>query len=155
MRTSELALILALVACKQERRGNDDEAKPAPEVSKRGPPPLAEKPFYRLDLGPQMPCRAHSPCQVDLVLTALGEHHVNEKYPTKFVLDNDNAAHLTELSGSFKLERATVGIWSLFVRASKPGKYTLKGTFKLSACTDENCEIESPQIAFDVTVAER
>ncbi len=143
---SELALIALLVACKK-----DDPPKP-PAIG-RGPLPLAEKSFYRVDLGPQTPCKQHQPCELRLVLSALGDYHVNEKYPNKFVVDNDNAPAITMSGdGSFQLETTKAGTWTMRYRASKAGTYKMKGTFKLGVCTEENCEIDSPAIAFDVAV---
>ena len=140
-----LASIIVVAACKK----TDDTPPPRPT----GSPPLAEKAFYRLDVGPQTPCRQRQPCEARVVLTALGDYHVNDRYPNKFVFDNTNAAAITTAGdGSFELETAKAGTWTMMFRATKAGTYTFKGTFKLGVCTDQHCETDSPEIAFETTV---
>ncbi|MEO8699895.1 MAG: hypothetical protein ABI867_07615 [Kofleriaceae bacterium] len=145
MRTSSL-LLLALVACK-----HDDAAVPSAngEAARApgGPPPLAEKAFYRVDLAKPPACTAGSPCQAELVLTALGDYHVNERYPVKLEVDQGDV----EGTGAWKRDGEKTGTLALTLKPARPGVARVSGTFKLSVCTEANCEIESPKIAFDVT----
>ena len=74
-------LLIALVAASGCARCSRSE--PAEAAGK----PLAGKAFYRLDAGPQPPCARGATCEARLVLTALGDYHVNKDYPFKFVGD--------------------------------------------------------------------
>src|SRR5262245_64047452 len=67
------------------------------------PPPLAGASFYRIDAGPQTPCTAGATCEARLVLTALGDYHVNENYPFKFIGD-PSLGFAVDGSGTFALD---------------------------------------------------
>jgi hypothetical protein len=135
----ELALAVTLVAglagCK---RTSTDE--PTPVATPGATPALVETATYRIDLVPPSACAASAPCEVRLVLTAQGDYHVNDQYPVKFIAEQG-----IEGTGTFHRDSEKVGTLRLTAR---PGR--ISGTFKLSVCTEENCEIEAPRIAFDV-----
>jgi hypothetical protein len=113
-------------------------------------PPLAGKAFYRVDAGAAPPCDAGTTCEARLVLTALGAYHVNEAYPFKFVADPASAV----LAGpaTFARDDATRGTLTIKFRPDAAGTAQLAGTFKLSVCSEDTCEIEAPRIAFAVPV---
>ncbi|MBX3155388.1 MAG: hypothetical protein KF773_05280 [Deltaproteobacteria bacterium] len=140
----ELALaVLLLTAC----RGESKQPPPAPTGA-----PLAQAAFFRVDATPLPPCTAGAPCEARLQLTALGDYHVNEQYPVKF--ESDTVPGLSvDGTGTFVRESAKVGTLTIRFVAASPGKAQLKGTFKLSVCTDDNCEIEAPAIAFTVAAS--
>ena len=137
-----VALIALLASCDRGR-----ETERAPET-KGGPPPLAQKAFYRIDARPLSPCTVGRTCEAQLVLTALGAYHVNAEYPTKFVADP--ASEVPVGDASFKVSGEKSGTLTVRFTPAKPGTAKLVGTFKLSVCTEENCEIEAPTIALDV-----
>ena len=137
---------LAVVACDKGR-----EPAPATEAAAQGAPPLASKAFYRVDAKPLAPCSAGATCEAQLVLTALGDYHVNGDYPTKFVADATASADVTvDSQGTFTLDGAKRGTLTVRFKPAKPGPAQLVGTIKLSVCNDDNCEIEAPKITLDV-----
>ena len=155
MRTELLALALATVAsckCSSEApRGTAVEGQAIIEGAPPSTPPLAETVYFRVDAAPeQPPCQVATPCEARVILTALGDYHVNEKYPTKLVADATPGIKV-DGTGSFSPDGKR-GTMALPFRASKSGTAKIAGTFKLSVCNDENCQIESPKIAFDVPV---
>jgi len=79
---------------------------------------------------------------------ALADHHVNDKFPTKLVVDPAPGVDLS--TASFGLDSATVGTLTVPYQLRAPGARKLTGTFKLSVCTEQHCITESPKIAFDV-----
>jgi hypothetical protein len=121
---------------------------PAPAA---GPAPLAAKPFYRIDAGPGAPCHAATPCEVRLVLTALAGYHVNVEYPFRFVGAPPPAAALARPPG-FVHTDASHGTMTVAIAPAAPGTAQLAGTFKLSVCSDDVCEIDTPAIALAVPV---
>ncbi len=152
MRTELLALI-AFAGCKC---GNEAPrarvADPAPKVKGAGTAqaPLAQKEFFRVDVAANQPaCQVEAPCEARLILTALGDYHVNENYP--FKLEATAPDITVDGTGSFEPNGKT-GTMALAFRASKPGTAKLAGTFKLSVCNDDNCQIEAAKVAFEVPV---
>jgi hypothetical protein len=138
-----IALAVALAAC-----GRGDAGKPA--GTERAP--LAGKPFYRIDPGPAVPCASGAACKAHLVLTALGSYHVNQDYPFKFVGEPAPAPPV-EGDGAFALDDAKHGTLTVTFRPAAAGTARLVGTFKLSVCNDDTCEIETPRIELAVPVS--
>jgi len=138
-----IPVIALIAAC-----GRDQPAAPVPAAAA----PLAGKPFYRVDRGPQPPCTSGGPCEARVVLTALGDYHVNKDYPFKFVSDPAAGVAL-DGPASFTLDGAKHGTLTIKFRPAAPGEAKLVGTFKLSVCSDDTCEIEAPtlEIAIPVT----
>ena len=156
----ELSLIalagLALAGCDKGREatppGSTTVAVTAAphEGTAKAAPPLVETSFFRVDARPLAPCTVGSTCEAHLVLTALGDYHVNDEYPTKFVADAASEVAIED-QGTFALDGETRGTLTVRWKAQKPGPARLVGAFKLSVCTEENCKIEAPTIALDVT----
>jgi hypothetical protein len=136
--------IVMLASCKR------DTPSPAAEAIDKGAPPLAEKAFFRVDAKPIAPCPVNATCEAQLVLTALGDYHVNDEYPAKFVADPSSGVRI-DGEGTFKISGEKHGTMRVRFTPTQPGPAKLVGTFKLSVCSEENCEIESPKIALDVT----
>ncbi|MGE0397233.1 MAG: hypothetical protein AB7T06_10975 [Kofleriaceae bacterium] len=112
-------------------------------------PPLASKDFYRLDLAAQPSCKTGTPCDVKIALTALGGHHINVEYPTKFV--PVPTGELVVDSTKFTIETETRGVMSVRLTPASAGSHTLNGQFKLGVCTDDKCEIDGPKIELPIT----
>src|SRR5262245_52488144 len=140
----ERSLAVALVAAAACSRG---DGAPAPAAHAA---PLAGKAFYRIDAAPLAPCAAGSACQARLVLSALGDYHVNKDYPFKF-LGDAAPAPAVDGTGAFAIDDAKHGTMTVVFHPAAAGTAHLAGTFKLSVCSDETCEIESPKL--DVAVA--
>ncbi|MGN6109871.1 MAG: hypothetical protein ACTHU0_32485 [Kofleriaceae bacterium] len=147
-----LAVAIALAGCKN-REAPAPSPPPRPDPSTAAPAaPLAGKTFYRIDAGPQTPCTAGAICEARLVLTALEGFKVNQDYPFKFVGDPLPGIAL-DGEGAFALDDAKSGTMTVKFRAARAGTAQLTGTFKLSVCTAEICEIETPRISFVVPVS--
>lgn len=143
-----IALAVSLGAC---GRGGDqpgDDRPGTPAVSARAP--LASKAFYRVDAGPPAPCASGAVCEARLVLTALGGYHVNQEYPFKFV---GEPATSIDGEGTFAIDDAKHGTLTVKFRPAAAGTAKLVGTFKLSVCSDENCQIEKPRLELAVPVS--
>jgi len=83
------------------------------------------------------------------VVTALGDFHVNDDFPTRFIADPASEVAI-EGPGAFTVCGETRGTMRLQYKPAKPGPATLVGTFKLGVCSDETCNTESPKIALTV-----
>lgn len=114
-------------------------------------PPLAGKPFYRIDAGPPVACAQGATCEARLVLTALGDYHVNKDYPFKFV--GEPAGAPVDGEGAFAFDDVKHLTMTVKFRPAAAGTAKLVGTFKLSVCSDDTCEIEKPTIELAVPVS--
>lgn len=114
--------------------------------------PLAGKPFYRVDAGPPAACAQGATCEARLVLTALGDYHINQDYPFKFIGEPAPAVPV-DGEGAFAIDDARHGTMTVKFRPAAPGTAVLVGTFKLCVCSDETCEIETPRIELAVPVS--
>lgn len=139
--------IALLCACHRDAATGAEAAGPGPTGA-----PLAAKPFYRVDRAPQAACTSGASCEAALVLTALGNYHVNKDYPFKFVADPAMATQV-DGQGTFAFGDAKHGTMTITFRPPAPGTTKLVGTFKLSVCSDENCEIETPKLELEVPVS--
>jgi hypothetical protein len=144
-----IASAIALVcACHRDAPAKGEAAAPGTASA-----PLAGKPFYRVDRAPQAACASGAICEAALVLTALGNYHVNKDYPFKFIADPAAAALQVDGQGTFAFGDAKRGTMTIKFRPASPGTAKLVGTFKLSVCSDENCEIEAPTLELAVPVS--
>jgi hypothetical protein len=104
---------------------------------------------YRIDSPPQITCTAAATCEAKLVVNALGDYHLNDRYPFKFEADAQPGIAIE--SATFSHDAATAGTMTIRFRANTPGTAKLAGTLRLCVCTDDNCDVESPKIAVDVS----
>lgn len=140
MRRQVLVLIL-LAACDR----GDRAPSPSGESATKGGP------SYKVETAPPPPCRAGEACTVRVELTALGGFHVNKDYPFTFVpTPTDGISH--EGTGTFARDSEQAGTMTLTFRAAAPGTAKVAGTFKLSVCSDDECQIEDVPVAVDVPV---
>ena len=138
-------LLIALVAASGCARCS--RSAPAEAAGK----PLASKAFYRLDAGPQTPCARGATCEARLVLTALGDYHVNKDYPFKFV--GDPGALPIDGPGTFAIDDAKHLTMTLQFRPTATGTAKVTGQLKLSVCSDDTCEIETPTLELAIPVS--
>ena len=102
-------------------------------------------------------CRVNEACQVTLSLAALESFHVNKDYPYKFVPKTSAnveyaATQFTKESGDFKETGPKNAILTVRFKPTAKGNQKVTGTYKMSVCSDENCQIEQPSIDLDVPV---
>ena len=143
---ARLLVLVALAACKREA------PSPAAEAIAKGQPALVAHAYFRVDAQPTPPCPVHATCEAQLVLTALGDYHVNDDYPTKFVPDAASDVAV-EADGRFHIGGAKHGTMTVRFTPTKPGPARLVGKFELSVCSDRNCQTASPKITLDVTAS--
>jgi hypothetical protein len=143
-----LALCLAWTACGPSGCRKAGDGKPDPAAGQ----PLAGKAFYRIDAGKPVACAPGAICEARLVLTALCDYHVNKDYPFKFIGEPAPAVPV-DGEGVFAIDDARHGTMTVKFHPAAAGTAKLVGTFKLSVCSDETCEIEKPRIELAVPVS--
>lgn len=147
------ALALGAAACsRSDGAGKAGPAKGEPAPVAADAPPLAGNDFYRVDAAEPTACSAGQTCEAKLRLTALGAYHVNDDgYPFKFVADAAPGIAV-EKDGVFAQKSPKIGELTVKFRAEAAGTAQVAGVFKLSVCSEADCQIEEPKIAFAVPV---
>ncbi len=102
-------------------------------------------------------CRVNEACQMTIRVTAGTGYHVNKEYPYKFLPKEAGGIEFTSKqfsrdAGDFKEDSATSGTMTVRFKPTAAGKAKVAGTYKMSVCSDENCQIEQPAIELEVPV---
>ncbi len=113
----------------------------------------------------QADCKAGAECVVELKLSAEGGFHVNKEYPYKFKAGDvagvdytgtDTAGKnvFSKASGDFTPDAKDekLGTMKVHFKAAKAGALAIPGTFKLSVCSAENCQLETAELSIPVTI---
>jgi hypothetical protein len=110
-------------------------------------------------------CKAGAECKVQLKLEASDPFHVNKEYPYKFKANDVAGVDYTgtdasgknvfsKAAGDFTLDPKSekIGYLTVHFKPSKAGALALTGTFKLSVCSAQNCQLETSELSIPVTV---
>jgi hypothetical protein len=106
-------------------------------------------------------CHADTPCALTIRLAATGDYHINKEYPYKFTaaaapnvdfLGTGDANVFSRSSGDFKEEGEKKGTMTVRFKPKSAGEAKVSGTYKLSVCSAENCQIEQATVSLAVPV---
>lgn len=106
-------------------------------------------------------CRVDTPCTMTLRLAASGEYHVNKEYPYKFTaaaapgvqyLGTADANTFSRASGDFHEDGEKAATLTVRFKPSSAGEARVSGTYKMSVCSAENCQIETQAVTLAVPV---
>jgi hypothetical protein len=104
-------------------------------------------------------CRVDESCAMTIRLSVLGDYHVNKGYPYKFVaaaapsvtyLADGNT--FSRSTGDFKEEGEKAATMTVRFKPAAAGEAKISGTFKMSVCSAENCQIEQQAVTLSVPV---
>ena len=96
-----------------------------------------------------------------LRLAAIGEYHVNKEYPYKFIaaaapgvqfLGSADANTFSRAAGDFREDGEKAATLTVRFKPTATGEARVSGTYKMSVCSAENCQIETPTITLAVPV---
>lgn len=90
-------------------------------------------------------------------LVAAGDFHVNKEYPYKFVgAAAPNVAFaktdFTRAAGDFAEQGEKTGVMTVRFKPSSAGDVNVSGTYKMSVCSADQCQVESQPIDLTVPV---
>jgi hypothetical protein len=167
-------LLLALVACSKDEK----PATTAPPTSAASAPAAtaAATAAKVTELGPgkqridgqnftldvaSTACKAGAECTLTIKLQAAADYHVNKEYPYK--LTANAAPGLTFLgkkdpnifakeTGDFVEEGEKSGTMTVRFKPAAAGAAKVAGTYKMSVCSADQCQIEVQPVALDVPV---
>lgn len=105
-------------------------------------------------------CPVGMECSGTITLTANGGYHINDEYPYRFLVDASPAVDwLTsdgkgfgKTTGELKKTSATTAEVAFRYRGKQAGAARLSGTYKLSICSEANCQVETVPLAVGITV---
>lgn len=108
-------------------------------------------------------CVAGSECAVTLRLEATAGYHINKEYPYKLALsatpnveflgrDPASTSVFSKSAGDFVIADEHVGTMTARLKPSAKGPTNIAGIYKMSVCTDANCQVEQTKISLDVPV---
>jgi len=168
-------VVLVGLAARAQSRSTSPAATPPPIVAPVSPLPNAEPPApvgskyegknFRLEFVPEGVCKAKDECRLALKLEATGEYHINREYPYKFKaeavkgdvtftgVDKNGVNVFSKPAGDFKQEGETKGTMSIRFKPTAAGDVTIGGTYKLSVCSAQNCQLETQPMQLVVAVA--
>src|SRR4051812_18491977 len=109
------------------------------------------------------PCKAGQECLVKVRLEPAGDYHINKAYPYKFkaaevagveFLGKDTAGKnvFSRPGGDFVEQGEKVGTMTVRFKPSAKGAVTIAGTYKLSVCSAQNCQLDTQEVSFPVLV---
>ncbi len=146
--------LVALVAC-------DAKEKPATVEPARSPTKqqLTASSFtLEMTAGA---CRAGAECTLALKLVPTGEFHVNKEYPYKFVatavpgvtfLGKETPTTFTKAAGDYVEQGEKAGTMTVRFKPDAAGEANVRGIYKLSVCSADQCQIEQQAVDFAVSV---
>jgi hypothetical protein len=110
-------------------------------------------------------CKANAVCTVKVTLQAQNGFHVNKDYPYKFKADEVAGIEFqgtdaggknvfSKAAGDFVIKAdknpAVEGVLTIKYKAAKAGDAKITGKFKLSVCSDANCQMDTADLALPV-----
>jgi hypothetical protein len=166
-------LLLALVACTKDEKSAP--TAPPPAASSASPAPaVATAKVTELGPGKQRidgqnfsldvtsaGCKAGTDCSMTIKLTAAAEYHVNKEYPYKLTasgapgvtfLGKKDPNTFSKESGDFVEEGEKSGTMTVRFKPAAAGNAKVAGTYKMSVCSADQCQIEVQPIALNVPV---
>ena len=152
MTTRALLALALLSACSKD---------PAPTQSTATAPaakPSAHVTGDNFKVDTQSTC-ASGECTATIRLEATNAFHINDAYPYKFKgdpaegityegKDSSGPDVFTKGAGDFAKQSEKVAVMTVKMKAAKA--QTVTGVFKMSVCSEANCQLEQPQVAIDV-----
>jgi hypothetical protein len=106
-------------------------------------------------------CAVGAECTMTMKLLPAGDFHINKDYPYKFLatpapsvtfLGKGEATTFSKASGDFKEEGEKSATMTVRYKATAAGGAKVSGTYKLSVCNPDQCQIEQQPISLDVPV---
>ena len=165
-----VAVVAAAAGCSKDSEAATTHASPGATAAATAPSPAAapaaghlEGKNFRLDLVPLGECKAGGDvCVVSLRLEATGDYHVNKEYPYKFKAieaanvdfqgtDAGGRNVFSKAAGDFSVDGEKVATMKIKFKATAKGPLTISGSYKMSVCSAQNCQLDSAEIGTTVT----
>jgi hypothetical protein len=116
---------------------------------------------FTLDLA-STGCKKGAECAVTIKLVAAADYHVNKQYPYRFnatlapglafLGKSDPPTSFTKDAGDFVEDGEKSGTMTVRFKPSAAGEAKVAGTYKMSVCSADQCQIEAQPVALSVPV---
>ena len=118
---------------------------------------------FFVDAEPPPACSPGATCTLALTVVATGAFHINDDYPYKFRADEQPGVEFlgkgeprgnvfSKTADDWTKKDEKRGTMAVTFRTGTVGVKVLSGTFKLSVCSAEKCELEQRPVRTPVTV---
>lgn len=106
-------------------------------------------------------CRVDAQCAMTIRLQTSGDYHVNKEYPYKFnatpgpavqFLGTGDANTFSRAAGDFREEGEKTATMTVRFKPKAAGQAKVSGTYKMSVCSADNCQIEQTPVELSVPV---
>jgi len=106
-------------------------------------------------------CKVDADCAMTIRLVAAGDWHINKDYPYKFIanaapgvtfLGKSEANVFGKPTGDFHEEGEKSATMTVRFKPTSAGEAKVSGTYKLSVCSAEQCQIEQQAVRLSVPV---
>jgi hypothetical protein len=163
-------LLLALVACTKDEKPTTKAPEPAAststtasaaKVTELGPgKQRIDGQNFTLDVA-SADCKANADCTMTVKLVAANAYHVNKEYPYKLTanaapgvtfLGKKEPNTFSKESGDFVEEGEKAATMTVRFKPTAAGEAKVAGTYKMSVCSADQCQIEVQPIALNVPV---
>lgn len=168
MRTAlVIATALSLAACSKDPKPTPETKSPAtaapvanalkvePQVDTAdGATKRVAGDHFALDLA-SSGCKAGAECTLTIKLAVEGEFHINKEYPYRFVatetpgvefLGKPDRNKFTKDGGDFVASGEKAATMTVKFKPASAGKTKIAGTYKMSVCSADQCQIEEPSL---------
>jgi hypothetical protein len=117
-------------------------------------------PHFALSFSAPGDCKATQRCTATLTLKATEGYHINNEFPYKFVAEEHpntdflgkDARTFSKAAGDFAKVNETQANIAVAFAGKASGKARVAGTYKMSICSESNCQVESQAIALEVPI---
>jgi hypothetical protein len=118
---------------------------------------------FFVDLASPASCPVGAQCSLTLKLVATGDFHINDDYPYKFKADETKGVEFlgTDEAGknvfskgatNWQKKDEKTGAMTVAFRGSEKGDKSISGTFKLSVCSAQSCQLEQQPVSTTVAI---
>jgi hypothetical protein len=170
MRTAIALIALAAAACSKESKPAETKAAATPPVlnaikidnpqvdSADGATKHLGGDHFTIDLA-SAGCKAGAECTMTIKLAIDGDFHLNKEYPYRFIakeaagvdyLGKKDKTKFTKEDGDFVADGEKAGTMTVRFKPAATGKTKITGTYKMSLCSADQCQIEEP--ALELTI---
>jgi hypothetical protein len=142
-------------------RGDDPPSRPAPARADCGHTVCGSNFF--VEAAPAGDCAVGATCKLAVKLVATGDFHINDEYPYKLTADEAPGLEylgaapsgknvFSKASADWKKGDEKSGVMTVAFRSTGQGDKVVGGTFKLSVCSAQNCQLEQEHVQATVAV---
>jgi hypothetical protein len=166
-----LLLAVSLVACTKDEKPITKAPEPSPSPSSTAVPMAKVTELgpgkqridgqnFSLDLS-SSGCKAGADCTLAVKLTTAADFHVNKEYPYKLIasakpgltfLGKKDPNIFSKESGDFVEEGEKAGTMTVRFKPAAAGEAKIEGTYRMSLCSADQCQIEIQPLALNVKV---